>query len=214
LAFIHTGVPWHTFWLQPQFPSEVGSIPDWAVLDLFSALDAATQVGRLNINAWITPDNAGTFPPRLAPLYGLLTNRLGIVLQYREGFAVTNMYIAEDTTNVFSRFGSFPTNVFAFVGEVCEVSGLATNDLSNSSKARWETPVRGIANLITPRSNVFTIWAVAQAIKDVNQNRTYEPTPTGPDFITGEAKVQAVVERYEESGVVKLRIRYYRYIYD
>jgi hypothetical protein len=64
--------------------------------------------------------------------------------------------------------------------------------------------------LITPRSNVFEIWAAAQALQ--------VPTGTTITNILGEAKVQAIVERYEDASTtpptVKFRTKYYRYLYD
>lgn len=216
LAFIHTGVPWRTFWLQPQYPTELTAIPDWAAVDIFSGSDLREVQGRMNVNAWISPSVPSILPPRFAPLSALLTNRLGVSTQYDKGSVLTNLYDAvPDLSNVVARFPAFSRDAFIFAGEVCEVSGLATNNVSsgNSNKARFETPARGIVNIITTRSNQFTIWAIAQSIKKVD---TGSPTTfvSGTDLITGEVKVQAIVERYEEGGQVKFRTKYFRYIYE
>lgn len=228
LAFIHTGVPWRTFWLQPQFPTELGTfsggsgapaIPDWAALDLFTADSASTIAGRINVNAAVASGNA-SFPRRLVPLYALLTNSVAGI-PYNETNAVlgiyTNGYVTgHDPAVIFSQ--QFSTNGFTTVGELCEVPGLAPSNPGTTEKLKAETPTRGIANLVTPRSNVFTIWAIAQTIKEppigYQTNGVFQPNM---DIITGEAKVQAIVERYEDTSTspatVKFRTKYFRYLY-
>ena len=100
------------------------------------------------------------------------------------------------------------------VGEVANTKGLS-NTSPGSQKRDRETPVRGIANLITTRSDTFTIWVIAQSIKDVDKNGQFNPPPAGNDFITGEVKVEAIVQRYENPpGAVKFRTLYYRYLYN
>ena len=79
--------------------------------------------------------------------------------------------------------------------------------LRNDPSVR-EQLVRSLANLITVRSDRFTVWVIAQAIQDVNNNGVFDP---GLDVIAAETKVQAVVERYVEAGQVKFRTLYFRY---
>ena len=82
-----------------------------------------------------------------------------------------------------------------------------------------EAIIRRIANLITVRSSTFTVWVMAQSIKQTPQNTsigTFNPTF---DLITGEVKAQAVVERYESApgattSTPKFRTRYFRYLYN
>ena len=203
LAFIHTGVPWRTLWLQPQFSTElmpansVNLIPDWAVLDLFSATDSTNIVGRINVNAM--PTNGATLYPiqaRNKPLQALLTNTTATAT------GINNLYSGWPLSNVtYALFPALSTNVTAFIGEVCEIKNLNVG----GTKLANETPIRDIANLITTRGNDFTIWAIAQSLQVIPAGATIYTN------VTGEAKIQAIVERDDSSGSVKFRTRYFRY---
>ena len=91
-------------------------------------------------------------------------------------------------------------------------------DNGASTDAAREYAIRRLANIITVRSSTFTVWVMAQSIKQV-------PVPTTPtiglftpgvDQITGEVRAQAVVERYEApvGSAPKFRVRYFRYLYN
>jgi hypothetical protein len=221
MSFIHTGVPWRTFWLQHK-PAGEPAPPDWAVLDLFSATDTTNVVGRMNLNQWISTDNSiSIFPPRLTPLVGLLTNSL--LSDPNFGTITAMSSINRQPPLLFYTPGfPFSVNAFTWVGQVCEVQGLvdqAPSSYGSIFKAVRETPARGIANLVTTRSDMFTVWAIAQSAKKID---TTNPTVfiSGTDVITGEAKVQAIVQRYEDPSYplidprrVKFRTLYYRYWY-
>lgn len=144
------------------------------------------------------------------------------------------MYIAwSHDTNVTQaiRDQCFATNIspyrvgplFLTPGEICEAKGI-NNALvlwgtganrSGPRKADKELIMRKIVNLITTRSNVFTIWTVGQAIIDVNKNGVFD---SGTDIISGEVRVQAVVARFVDTSVspskVTFRTLYYRFIYE
>jgi hypothetical protein len=222
LSYIHTGVPWRTFWLQPQPAIEAGTVPDWAALDLFSATDTTNVVGRININSAITNSDVKMFvlPGRTNALNALLTNSLAGTV-YNQGSAVANIYSygyapASRDAQLPVTFPNFSPYAYTMVGEVVNTVGVSDSLPADAfhTKSTRETPARGIANLITTRSDTFTIWCIAQTIKDVNKNGQYDPPPAGNDFITGEVKVQAIVQRYEDPpGTVKFRTLYYRYIY-
>ena len=220
LAFIHTGVPWRSLWLQPEPPAEVlaAKIPDWAILDLFSQTDTTNVVGRINVNAYIS-NGVSLFPPRTVPLAALLTNVVAANTDYKIGMVTNNLYYGTPVSNSVlytlapsSGSGPLCPAAMTFIGEVCEIQGLATNNYTSTTltnKFAAEAPVRGIANLITTRSNDFTIWAIAQSL---------QVTPTGTN-VTGEVKVQTIVERYEDMNFpvnnpnrVKFRTRYSRYV--
>src|SRR6185436_1972232 len=72
-------------------------------------------------------------------------------------------------------------DVYDCPGEVVEIKGVA--DQGEES----EELLREIANLITARGNVFSIYTVGQALKQ---------TPTGKLIVTGEQRQQAMVERF------------------
>ncbi len=223
MSYIHAGLPWRTFWLQPQFPTESNSIPDWAALDLFTSIDSTNVAGRMNINGHL---DYGTFlsalPYRTTPFDALLTNNVS-GSRYVQGRAITNLYNHVFVNNYFAMLNpSYPT----MRGQVCEILGVATNGLESSGsnnrvKAPSETAVRGIANLITTRSNAFTIWIVSQTIKEVGApNGVFD----GNDLVTAEVKAQAVVERTQNPGTdnnlltsddtTSFRLPYFRYITD
>ncbi len=297
LGFIHTGVPWKTLRMQSSVANknnviantianplnataEAGSIPDWVLLDIFTATSAATVSGRLNINCSIFGSNnfdrtsANWLEPRadsLAALfygmdntplsYPITTPTTGMIqpatnfwwgtktfnsaamdqLHPQPSFAFVDprAYLADGlaeahdpnlsqnarnlifvTNNLAVPTYGYNTNIlFLTPGEVTEVSGLDNalvawdtgSGLAGPRKADKELIMRKIANLITTRSNAFTIWVIAQSIKDVDKNGVYT---AGTDLITGEVRAQAVVERYEEAGTVKFRTKYFRYVYD
>ncbi|HXI83512.1 MAG TPA: hypothetical protein VNL17_05410 [Verrucomicrobiae bacterium] len=216
LGFIHTTGSWQYVRLQPQPASEKATqqIPDWAMLDLFTVGGGTS--GRININGGITAGTPVFGTTRLVPLNALLNNALttlGTVPQniYADDFPAGRAAI--DTYGMRNgRDGIFDT-----AGEICEVNGL---DNGGGNDFDREAVIRRIANDITVRSSMFTVWVWAQSIKDVDGNGQYNPPAnpppgmaTGNDFITGEVKAQAVVERYENppgSGP-RYRIRYLRY---
>ena len=199
LAYIHTGWPWRTLCLQPQPAAETNPIPrlipDWIVLDLFSTTNAPV-IGRININAGIT--NLATLSPRVLPLRSLFTAALGVTALDPS----TNIYNCVFNPNLFMH--SPPTyflpGIINFVGQVCEVSGFTP---SAATKELNERRIRSVADLLTVRSDTFTITALGQAV-DVNTN------------VMAEAKVQAVVQRYVDGTVappaVKFRTLYFRYL--
>jgi len=208
LSYIHTGVPWRTFWLQPQSALETGILPDWAVLDLFSGSDATNVIGRLNINSIIT--SSGPFASildRVLPLTALLTNNVLALPGYVQGIAATNIYFYAvppgSKASLLPLPATFSPNSYTMVGEVANTQSLS-NTSPGSQKSDRETPVRGIANLITTRSDTFTIWAIAQAFSGANR--------------PAEVKVQAIVQRSVDYTVaptaVSFRTLYYRYIYN
>lgn len=283
LGFIHTGVPWKTLRIQSvvppinsviastgafPLPSEAGSIPDWVLLDIFTAGMPPVVHGRLNINSSIFGSNNfdRTFPPPRTPsmaalFYGMTNTSLSYPISTGSPPVIiaTNFWCGTTTfnasamtqlspqpssqgvlpdTNAMNIAWSHDTNLtqairdqyfapnttpyrlsplFLTPGEICEVKGIDNaligwgSPLQGPRKADKELIPRKIANLITTRSNTFTVWADGQVIIDVDKDGKYTG---GTDVISGEARVQAVIERYVDGGVVKFRTRYFRFIYD
>jgi hypothetical protein len=202
LGFIHTPAQWTYLRLQPQ--TDKPSIPDWAMLDMFTV--GGPTAGRVNINSFISQLPVAT--RRLYPLEALLNGAAA-----SPAAVAANIYL----NNYVNPMASTPPDTFGYngaydtIGEICEVQGM---DNSASTEAGREAIIRRIGNLLTTRSNAFTIWAIAQSIKDISNIGTYDPPSAGgKDFITGEVKVQAVVERYEQAGVLRFRTKYFRYYY-
>jgi hypothetical protein len=223
LGYIHTPTAWQHLRLQPQPTAEqtAGMIPDWAVLDLFTASNSVSgaqspTLGRININSDVSifpgtpPNNVG----RYVPLLALLTPAVP-----------TGVDPAAIAQNIYARsYVNYPNgtdpygnpNAYDTIGEICEVQGM-TNGPPNqpATQASSEAIIRKIANLITVRSNTFTIWAVGQSIKkvDKNPNTQNQYLPAAGDFISGESKLQVVVERVvDSSNNVQFRTLYSRYI--
>ena len=96
-----------------------------------------------------------------------------------------------------------PNPVYESPGEVAEIAGVA--DAGEES----EELIRAIANLITARGNVFSIYSIGQALKQ---------TPDGRLIVTAEQRQQAMVERYYDSrgtpdpadDEVRFRMIYFR----
>jgi hypothetical protein len=203
LGYIHTSNPWQHLHLQPQPPAEKPAIPDWAILDMFTV--GGSTAGRININSTVSPLSAG----RLIPLKALLNNVTPTTTIAKRDALVdainSGTYANTDT------FGN-PT-AYDTIGEICEVTGMDNG--ATTDDAAKEEIIRRIANIITVRSSTFTVWVMAQSIKQPPTSTigTYNPTF---DLITGEVRAQAVVERYENppGSAPKFRTRYFRYLYN
>ncbi len=208
LGFIHQpSVAWKYLTLQPGGGG--GVIPDWAILDFFTVDPAVVPVptmGRININSFINPGLAVAAPskPRLVPLQALLSGLAASgPLDVYNDLRTDNFGMKDPTTS---------DPVFDTIGELCEIPSLATG----ATEADKEVAIRRIANLITVRSNTFTIWVMAQSIKEPNIIGQNFGKFEANDLITGEVKAQAVVERYENppGSAPKFRTRYFRYLYN
>lgn len=216
LGYVHTGLQWRTIMLQPQPATEATAnlIPDWVMLDTFTVTN---EPGRININAAVSNLTEVAFGKRITPLAAVLPNAAqmttwGFGDSADEWVIATNIYNMTwtpsstwGTSRTTAPFSFLPA-VYNMVGELCEVDKLADNFAGATNDAMREARIRSIANLVTTRSNTFTIWAVGQAVAPNSD-------PTNPQVVA-EAKVQAVVERYEEAGTVKFRTLYFRYLTD
>jgi hypothetical protein len=196
------GTPWRTLRLQPNDYEEAGTLPDWALLDLFSIPNSpgapggsgksllrphGTSVGgRINVNAHVQP------------FEDMLRNRGLLALV--AGSPAVRIPASEVAGNIY-RFalatGEFPGKVYGYPwrantpqgtpnaydtpGEICEIKGVA--DGGEESEAL----VREIVSLVTTRGGVFSIYTVGQALKQ---------TRSGDLVVTAEQRQQAVVERY------------------
>jgi hypothetical protein len=217
LGYIHTPNPGQYLTLQPGGGAAPGQIPDWAILDLFTVGNTAipnVTRGRININSSIDPAFPNINVRRLVPLKALLNSAISppdTVAQ--QIYDDTARSVGIDIYGMRNgRDGIFDT-----IGEICEAPGVADN--AALFQADREKVVRRIANLITVRSSAFTIWVMAQSIKQPPTTPAIGTYTPGVDLITGEVRAQAVVERYESNpgnvtSVPKFRTRYFRYLYN
>lgn len=211
LGYIHTPNAWQYLTLQPGGGASGGQIPDWAMLDIFTVGNGGS--GRININSLINPGLATPNPvqARLVPLEALL-NSLGLAGKASDIYAdaAATRVTGADAYGMQQATGA---GIFDTIGEVCEIPSLANGQTTQAGK---EAAIRRIANLITVRSNTFTIWVLAQSIKQPPGSTigTFNPNPPNMDLITGDVRAQAVVERYEKPPGSKpeYRMRYLRYL--
>ncbi|XHR31062.1 MAG: hypothetical protein ACFUZC_10975 [Chthoniobacteraceae bacterium] len=227
LGYIHTGmqvtstgsagVPWRTLRLQPS-SQPVTMVPDWAFMDLFTVpLNVATTGticaaanavfaphstatgGRVNINANSEPistagDSFGGM--RLLPLEAVLRGARKNSTDSTETVSATeSQTIAQ---NIYNRTLATQGKQFGYLngydtqGEVVEIKGVADGGEAS------EELVRQIANLITARGDVFSVYTIGQALKQ---------TPQGKLVVTSENRQQAMIERYLDSSTNKIRFK-------
>ena len=134
LGYIHTGFPWRTFRLQPQgalgMQAADPSPPDWLILDLFSTTNSASVPGRININAQVKYLTGVSAATRSAPVQALVGSPLGPLgpagapLVGQTNNILSNVWASATPPSWPSPFQSF-TNVYAFVGQICEVSKIS-----------------------------------------------------------------------------------------
>lgn len=216
LGYIHTGthstregVPWRTLRLQPSQQSGTAIVPDWALMDLFtppveSYANARSLFaphdggvgGRVNLNAEAEPFGM----ERVVPLAAVLQDAVKDSVNRNQTVSATEaMTIA---TNIYHRTLALNGKAWGYAdgydspGEVVEIRGVADGGEES------EELVRQISNLITTRGNVFTVYSVGQAIKQ---------SSGGKLTVTGEQRLQSVVERYLDSQQrVRFAPVYYR----
>lgn len=195
---ISTNAPWRSVRLRPGSSVNSNTVPDWALLDLFSApilpgsatLEARylpgnhTVAGRINVNAAVRQP-AASFS-RTNALNALLTNT-----------AVANLPVAIEnllaTTNLATGGIDFSDGQprFLSVGQIAELAGF-----SDTGEASEEV-IRQVASLASVRSGVFTITSLGQAV---------QIGPNGQLRVTGERMVRVTVERQLTStGAVRFR---------
>lgn len=194
------GIPWRTLRLQPSdLPKTV--VPDWAFLDLFTAPIAAPNQynkyvyaphdtsfgGRVNLNSKPEPFAFTRVSPLAAVLQGApydSTDRSKIVSASEAMTKARDVYDKVLAANG-KQYGS--TLAYDSPGEIVEMRGIADGGEGS------EELLRQTANLFTARGNVFTVYSIGQAIKQ---------TSAGKLVVTGEQRMQAMVERYVDSTSV------------
>lgn len=203
IGYIHTGVegaaragvPWRTFRLQQSNSGKV--LPDWALMDLFTvpseAPDAsARQVltphdrmvgGRVNLNG----ANIAPFPDssRVDPLVGVFlgVTKNGTPLKLSQAQSIAEKIRNHNTRVSFPASGTTP-QLYHSPGAVIEVNGVA--DTGEAS----EDIVRQVANQLTTRGNVFSVYAIGQSLRQ---------TPDGRLVMLAEQRTQSFVERVMNS---------------
>jgi len=220
LGYIHTGmesgagagVPWRTLRLQPNNYPNATVVPDWAFMDLFtvpiSVPDRAMAIfgphngtaGRINLNSQAQPFGnptlmgaANTLERRqsiAALLLGVQKNRAGEIIS--SGGATTIGSAENIAQNIYFQVLADNGKRYGYMsgydspGEVVEIKGVADGGEES------EAVVRGIANLLSTRGGVYTVFSIGQ---------TLQQTRSGDDLvITGEYRQQTMLERYNDTA--------------
>jgi len=216
------GIPWRTLRLQPSRYTDTKEVPDWALMDLFTVPSVVPAVattlfapygtaiaGRVNLNA--TAAEPFGLQHRAALAAVLLNARKSSVVETAKlnateaatlADAIFNRTLADKkvvgakTLLEGKQYGY--TAGYDSPGEVAEIKGIADGGEES------EELVRSISNLLTTRSNVFSVYSIGQAIKQ---------TPSGKLIITAEQRQHSMVERYlNTNNKVNFRSVYFRNI--
>ncbi len=219
LGFIHTGeesligrsIPFRTFRLQPQPLSERGvSLPDWVLLDVFTVpikktSDPALNVflqrnssdlcrgGLININSAIPPfgdSSTNSSIERLLPLQALLhgaskkgSELVSLTSEKTLAFNIANK--VPSLAGAFDEISSGMPFLFLSRGQLAEVKGIADDGEES------EECLRSIVDLVTTRSNVFSVYSIGQAIHQDS---------TGRIRVLAERRYHSVLERSVPEG--------------
>jgi len=191
------GIPWRTFRLQAS-AQDATVVPDWALMDLFtvpsSVSPAAAQIatpygnaygGRVNLNSKVEPFNMDRTVPLVAVLLGAAKNHSATLSAEEAAELADNIYhrTLSPTNAQISAFGKqFGYQAgYDSPGEMIEVKGIGDQGEGG------EALVRDIANLVTARGNIFSVYSIGQSVKH---------TLEGKLIITGEQRLQSMLERY------------------
>jgi hypothetical protein len=158
--------------------------------------------GRININAFAEPRDASNNSfggQRILPLEAALLGAAKIsssatpLTLLESGTLALNIYnrtLATSTTGTGKLYGY--ADGFYSPGEIVEIKGIADGGEES------EELVRQIGNLVTTRGNVFSIYTIAQALKQ---------TPQGKLVVTAENRQQAMIERYIDPSTKIIRFK-------
>lgn len=186
-------VPWRSIRLQPSPDETTNSLPDWAIVDLFTPpflpnLNVELYrpyphglAGRIGLNAAIQPFSE---IERITGLRALLEGLPGFSAAERQ--AVIQHLLSKTLATGGRDFGKSKT--FVSAGELAEIRGIADTGEASEQK------LAGLVDLATVQSNVFRVYSVGQAVKQ---------TPNGRLVVRAEKSVMALLER-QESGMMKV----------
>lgn len=179
-------------------------VPDWVLLDLLCPsmwpnTYLNSTLGKVNINATIYP-NLGV--QRWVPLQAVFQNMrpdttvTGGTTSLNAGDASTVVQNILNHTLATGGHDFGAQNRYDYIGELCEIAGVADTGATNWDK---EALIRNLANILTTKSNTFCVWGAAQAVKKKPGNTNYGSFESG-DIVTGEKRFRAIVDRYVWPG--------------
>lgn len=213
IGAIHTGgkgipeTPWRTIRLQPS-PSD---LPDWLLLDDFAAPWKSSEEGRekavlrphestkggtMNLNARLHPFDGGSNEiERSLPLRALLLNAReggGVVDANRAETLAKSILAQTPATTPYSGRFFLPEisgieGFYLFPGQMAEISEVAARGEES------EVLVSEIVPLLTTRSNVFSVYAIGQSLRQQSD---------GTVRVLGERYTLTVLERAEHLRII------------
>jgi hypothetical protein len=179
---------------------ETNAIPDWVLLDMCTLTNATSVAGKININARFT-GGAAWLSTRHAPLQTLFLNIAPVstnfvslnpgatgLMRIQATDPPPHYYVHWAASNVVVR--RFPTlspyqklPAYYTPGEICEVLG-PTASFRNTAAGAMAQPGDGdraftlcrIANLVTTRSDYFTVWVIAEFVEDLDRDGIFDWT--------------------------------------
>ncbi len=197
-----TGVPWRSLRLQPNKQDEK-VVPDWAFIDLFTApvptprgaeyvyapgakVEGRENAvgGRVNLNCKPALIDLTRISPLVAVLKGC---------GYDSSNPTKKLTPAEAlrlATNIYNRTPASDGKPYAYKkfygspGQIVEIKEIADRG------EEGEELFRQIANLLTTRGSVISVYSIGQALKQ---------TTGGKLLVTGEQRFQTMIERVEYS---------------
>ena len=191
-------VPWRTLRLQPT-PSSENTIPDWALLDLFTVPTPYTSTnrttdlvyhpltnsvtGRVNVNAKANISEFSHQKTLEALLYGM-TN---IISRAETAQNIINFKTA---LNGVKRS---PSNAYVSPHELCEIKGVA--DRGEASEEVMKT----ISALGAVRGNIFRIYSIGQSLQQASH---------GDLIVRSQKGIMTMVEKTSTNGVTVYIPRY------
>ncbi|HEY5792303.1 MAG TPA: hypothetical protein VIS74_03330, partial [Chthoniobacterales bacterium] len=192
-------------------PGGGGNPPDWLLLDLlspsfrpFTFLHSAT--GKINPNARVAPWSSGgdytnDTVARWKPLQALLQGWNRSFNPVSASVTLPASGPSDLVKNILNhrfvgaQYGAPDT--YDYIGELCEVEGVADAGADNWEK---EALIRNLANLLTTRSNSFTVHGVVQLVKKRPGASNWAEWEPG-DIITAQKRFHCGIERHVWPGV-------------
>ncbi len=183
LGFIHNGRQWSSFLLDSSidYPDVLQYI---TVTD--PSMDSIDNDGDGSIDSVDTGSQSGDFDGQEHRIPGLINVNTASIEVLQSLPNITNSIataIQGDNQKPFSSIGNLLEDV---------------SDITNTGSTKWEKEkiFRSISNLITTRSNVFTVYVTAQI------------TDEGETEVFAEKRILAIVDR----SVDPIKVRYFRWL--
>lgn len=209
LSIVPTGmqrdIPFDTFKFQQS--TNPNQLPDWLMLDIvaptirpYSYMNSA--MGKVNLNAQLY-DGGGNGSAwqndhRWRPLQAVFQNMEGSTT----GTTTTASTVVNNIINHnLSGIAFNPAEAagqYDYIGSLCEVAGVA--DSGSSDAWANEGLIRNVANLITTKSNTFTVWGIAESIQKSPTAIANFGVFTAGDQIQSTKRFTSTIERYVWPG--------------